>query len=239
MGLRGAALATILRRRRLGGCPLLSAPHSSSASAAEPAHPANIVLRAGYGLRRSSSASESVISGCFTPRCCATRTSPWRDDHPHQRHAVAMLPLQGVRRRSPSPATTTRAPTRAASGADYRLLLTSASRIIVLWARIQPSRRACEHLTPDPLSSGLRPAPCASTRAWHLRHPDRLPDTFVATQRSSRSVAVIRKFVLLLPLISSCPPRGTQTMGVYMRAGRRLLAVTSQPSSSPCDLRMP
>ena len=231
MGVRGAALATIISQgfSCLWVLRFLSGPRTLIRIRRRNLRirPKVVLPCVALGLSPfSMQASESVISVCFNSSllryggdvavgAMTILTSVMQ---------FAMLPLQGVAQGA-QPITSYNYGARNAGRVrqTYRLLLTvSLTYSSVLWALIQLCPRAFVSIfTPDPalieFASGALRVYCAALCIFGIQIACQMTFVAIGSASSSILVAVMRKFVLLLPLIYIMPRLvENQTMGVYM-----------------------
>ena len=231
MGVRGAALATILSQgvSCVWVLRFLSGPRTLIRIRRRNLRIRSKVVMPCVALGLSPfimQASESVISVCFNSSllryggdvavgAMTILTSVMQ---------FAMLPLQGVAQGA-QPITSYNYGARNAGRVrrTYRLLLTvSLTYSMALWALIQLFPRVFVSIfTPDPalieFASGALRVYCAALCIFGIQIACQMTFVAIGSASSSILVAVMRKFVLLLPLIYIMPRLvENQTMGVYM-----------------------
>ena len=231
MGVRGAALATILSQGVSCAWVLYFLASSKSRIRLKKKHlrvPANVVLPCmALGLSPFvMQASESVISVCFNSSllkyggdvavgAMTILTSVMQ---------FAMLPLQGVAQGAqPITSFNYGAGNIPRVKKTFRLLLTvSLTYSLLLWGAIQLFPQVfCGLFTADdtllPFASRVLPVYCGGLGLFGIQIACQMTFVAIGSALSSIIVAVVRKFVLLLPLIFIMPAlMADKTIGVYM-----------------------
>ena len=231
MGVRGAALATILSQGVSCAWVLYFLASSKSRICLKKKHlrvPANVVLPCmALGLSPFvMQASESVISVCFNSSllkyggdvavgAMTILTSVMQ---------FAMLPLQGVAQGAqPITSFNYGAGNIPRVKKTFRLLLTvSLTYSLLLWGAIQLFPQVfCGLFTADgtllPFASRVLPVYCGGLGLFGIQIACQMTFVAIGSALSSIIVAVVRKFVLLLPLIFIMPAlMADKTIGVYM-----------------------
>ena len=231
MGVRGAALATILSQGVSCAWVLYFLASSKSRIRLKKKHlrvPANVVLPCmALGLSPFvMQASESVISVCFNSSllkyggdvavgAMTILTSVMQ---------FAMLPLQGVAQGAqPITSFNYGAGNIPRVKKTFRLLLTvSLTYSLLLWGAIQLFPQVfCSLFTADdtllPFASRVLPVYCGGLGLFGIQIACQMTFVAIGSALSSIIVAVVRKFVLLLPLIFIMPAlMADKTIGVYM-----------------------
>ena len=231
MGVRGAALATILSQGVSCAWVLYFLASSKSRIRLKKKHlrvPANVVLPCmALGLSPFvMQASESVISVCFNSSLLkyggdvavgtmTILTSVMQ---------FAMLPLQGVAQGAqPITSFNYGAGNIPRVKKTFRLLLTvSLTYSLLLWGAIQLFPQVfCGLFTADgtllPFASRVLPVYCGGLGLFGIQIACQMTFVAIGSALSSIIVAVVRKFVLLLPLIFIMPAlMADKTIGVYM-----------------------
>ena len=231
MGVRGAALATILSQGVSCAWVLYFLASSKSRIRLKKKHlrvPANVVLPCmALGLSPFvMQASESVISVCFNSSllkyggdvavgAMTILTSVMQ---------FAMLPLQGVAQGAqPITSFNYGAGNIPRVKKTFRLLLTvRLTYSLLLWGAIQLFPQVfCGLFTADdtllPFASRVLPVYCGGLGLFGIQIACQMTFVAIGSALSSIIVAVVRKFVLLLPLIFIMPAlMADKTIGVYM-----------------------
>ena len=231
MGVRGAALATILSQGVSCAWVLYFLASNKSRIRLKKKHlrvPANVVLPCmALGLSPFvMQASESVISVCFNSSllkyggdvavgAMTILTSVMQ---------FAMLPLQGVAQGAqPITSFNYGAGNIPRVKKTFRLLLTvSLTYSLLLWGAIQLFPQVfCGLFTADdtllPFASRVLPVYCGGLGLFGIQIACQMTFVAIGSALSSIIVAVVRKFVLLLPLIFIMPAlMADKTIGVYM-----------------------